>query len=147
MNMHWGAGLAVAFLVFAAVILTMVAISMNREVDLVADDYYRQELRHQDEIEKETRTNALTVQPSILVSPSSVSLTIPVEFPRNATTGSVTFYRPSNRKLDFMLPLQLDSLNAQTIRTAGLEPGLWRVTLRWKYHETEYTHEEPVMIR
>jgi nitrogen fixation protein FixH len=147
MKLHWGTGIVIAFLVFAAGILTMVTISMNREVDLVSDDYYQQELRHQDQIESTKRSNLLAEQPSIGVSSSAVTLRMPEVFSGSSTNGTVTFYRPADRKKDFVVPLSLDTSNTQTVITASLQKGLWRVKVRWSQQNQTYYHEEPIMIQ
>lgn len=147
MKINWGAGLVVAFLVFAAVILTMVYISMHREIDLVSDDYYQQELHHQDQIESTKRSNALSVQPNITVSVSALSFSLPRFFSAANTTGSITFYRPADRTKDFELPLKLDSANTQLIQTASLQRGLWRIKVRWRQQNQNYYHEEPILIQ
>jgi nitrogen fixation protein FixH len=147
MRLHWGTGIVIAFLLFAAGILTMVTISMNREVDLVADDYYQQELRHQDRIESTKRSNVLAEQPSIAVSTSAITLKLPGVFSSSSTTGTLTFYRPADRKKDFIIPLTLDSSNTQIVGTASLQKGLWRVKVRWSQQNQTYYHEEPIMIQ
>jgi hypothetical protein len=147
MKLHWGTGVVIAFLVFAAGILTMVTISMNREVDLVADDYYQQELRHQDQIESARRSNVLAEQPIIGISGSGVTVKLPGEFSASSTSGTLTFYRPADRKKDFIVPLRLDSSNSQVVHTASLQKGLWRVKLRWSRLNQIYYHEEPIVIR
>jgi len=147
MKIHWGTGIAIAFVVFAAAILTMVTVSMNRDVDLVADDYYQQELRHQDHIDRAKRSNAMAEQPSIGVSASAVTLKLPVAFSPSHTVGTLTFYRPADRKRDFVVPLRLDSTNSQVVRTASLQKGLWRIKVSWSQLNQTYYHEEPVMIQ
>jgi len=147
MKLHWGTGIVIAFLVFAAGILTMVAISMNREVDLVSDDYYQQELQHQDRIESTRRSNVLAEQPSVAVTASAITVRLPSVFPASGTTGTLTFYRPADRKKDFIVPLGLDSSNTQIVRTASLQKGLWRVKIRWSQQNQIYYHEEPIMIQ
>ena len=147
MKLHWGTGIVIAFLVFAAGILTMVTISMNREVDLVSDDYYQQELRHQDQIESTKRSNVLAEEPSIGVSNSAITLKLPSVYSASGTNGTLTFYRPADRKKDFVVPLRLDSSNTQIVRTASLQKGLWRVKVLWSQQNQTYYHEEPIMIQ
>ena len=147
MKLHWGTGIAIAFVLFAAGILTMVIISMNREVDLVSDDYYLQELRHQDQIENTKRSNVLAEQPSIGVSASAVTVKLPGAFSASSAAGTITFYRPADRKKDFILPLRLDSSSSQIVHTASLQKGLWRVKVRWTQQNQTYYHEEPIMIQ
>lgn len=147
MKIHWGAGLAVVFVIFAAGILVMVRISMKREVDLVSDDYYQQELRHQDQIDRQKRSNELPEHASVGVSPSAVSFRLPKAFVPESISGTLTFYRPSDRHKDFMVALKLDSTNTQFIPTSSLQRGLWRVKVRWTHGHQDYYHEEAIVIQ
>jgi len=147
MKFHWGTGLAVVFLIFAVGILIMVRISMNREVDLVSDDYYQQELRHQDQIESQRRSNELSEHPSIRVTPSQVSLRLPRTFSPESTSGTLTFYRPADQHKDFVVALKLDSTNTQFVPTSSLQKGLWKLKVRWEQHRQDYYHEEAIVIQ
>jgi hypothetical protein len=147
MKLNWGTGIAVAFVAFAAGILTMVIISMNREVDLVSDDYYQQELQHQSHMDNTRRSNELVEQPTISVSTGAVTLKLPRVFTSSTTAGTLMFYRPAERKKDFLVPLKLDSSNVQIVQTASLQKGLWRVKVRWTRQNETYYHEEPIMIQ
>jgi nitrogen fixation protein FixH len=147
MKIHWGAGVAVVLVIFAIGILIMVRISMNREVDLVSDDYYQQELRHQDQIESQKRSNSLTAQPSIGVSKNTVTLRLPKSFSPDSTSGTLTFYRPADRHEDFVVALRLDSTNSQLVPTTSLQKGLWRLKVRWANHRQDYYHEEAIVIQ
>ena len=146
MKIHWGVGLAVVFVVFAAGILLMVRISMNREVDLVSEDYYQQELHHQDQIDTRMRSNNLLEHPSLGVSLTTVTLKLPKAFLPDSTTGTLTFYRPSDLHKDFVVALKLDSTNAQSVQTNSLQKGLWKLKVRWLLHNQAYYHEETIVI-
>ena len=147
MKIHWGTGLAVVFLIFAVGILIMARISMNREVDLVSDDYYQQELRHQDQIDGQNRSNNLSEHPSIVVSPDTVSLRLPRSFTPDSTSGNLTFYRPADLHKDFIVALRLDSTNTQLVPTTSLQKGLWRLKVRWAQHHQDFYHEEAIVIQ
>ena len=147
MTIHWGKGLVIVFVVFAVGILIMVRMSMNREVDLVSDDYYQQELRHQDQIESEGRSNNLSEHPNIRVTSGEASLTLPKFFSPDSTSGTLTFYRPADRHKDFIVKLRLDSTNTQLVSTSSLQKGLWKLKVRWAYHHQDYYHEEAIVIQ
>jgi nitrogen fixation protein FixH len=147
MKIHWGKGLVIVFVVFAVGILMMVRISMNREVDLVSDDYYQQELRHQDQIESEKRSKNLSEHPSISIALGEVSFKLPKSFSPDSTSGTLTFYRPADRHKDFLVKLRLDSTNTQLVSTSSLQKGLWRLKVRWAQHHQEYYHEEAIVIQ
>jgi nitrogen fixation protein FixH len=147
MKIHWGTGLAIVFSIFAVGILIMVRISMNREVDLVSDDYYQQELLHQDQIESERRSNDLSERPSIRVASGDVALKLPKCFSPDSTSGTLTFYRPADRHKDFVIKLRLDTSNTQLVPTSSLQKGLWKLKVRWAHHHQDYYHEEAIVIQ
>ena len=147
MKLHWGSGLLVAFALFAAGVLTMVVISMNRDVDLVADDYYQQELKHEQHITSAKRSEALGDSVQCGVTDDAFHLSLPPHFNSDSTTGSLMFYRPADRKRDFIVPLLLTSGNKQSVPVGTLEKGLWRVKVRWSYRHEEYYREEAIIIQ
>ena len=147
MKINWGTGIVIVFVVFAVGILVMVRISMNREVDLVSDDYYRQELHHQDQIESEKRSKDLSEHPSISVVLGEVALKLPKSFSPDSTSGTLTFYRPADRHKDFSVKLRLNSTNTQLVSTSSLQKGLWKLKVRWVYHHQDYYHEEAIVIQ
>ena len=50
--MNWGHKIVMTFIVFAAIIISMVVISMRQDVSLVAADYYKQELAYTEQMNK-----------------------------------------------------------------------------------------------
>jgi nitrogen fixation protein FixH len=146
-KLHWGSGLVVAFALFAAGVLTMVIVSMNREVDLVADDYYQQELKHEQQITSAKRSSALGDSVQCRMSGGTLLLVLPSHFHPDSTTGSLTFYRPADRKKDFVVPLVLSSENRQEVQVGNLEKGLWRVKVRWSFHREDFYREEAIIIQ
>ena len=62
MKINWGTGIVLAFIGFIAFIMYFV-ISMNinkdYQHDLVTDDYYKEELEYQNDIDKEENANNL----------------------------------------------------------------------------------------
>ncbi len=143
----WGTGVLVAFGLFLAGILGMVAISMSEDVQLVTEQYYDKELRYQERIQATERANGLATRVNIELRPGVVV----VRFPRlgrpGDVEGQVTLYRPANRAEDRTLPLVLDTLWTQNIPARALAPGLWRVQVQWRLHAEEYYAEQPLILQ
>jgi hypothetical protein len=125
----------------------MVLVSMNREVDLVAEDYYQQELKHEEQIQSAKRTTPFRDSLRVRLVGSSLLCTLPSVFSPDSTKGTLTFYRPADRKKDFTVPLVLAEGNSQAIDVSTLERGLWRVKVRWTYRDEEYFREEAIIIQ
>jgi nitrogen fixation protein FixH len=147
MKIHWGAGLVGVSVLFAAVVLVMVVISMNQRVDLVSDDYYDQELKHQDRIDQVRRTKEAGAAPSVTADAGMIRIAFPSRLDRRALRGDVALYRPADRRMDTRGPLQLDSTNVQQIVATSMAKGRWRVQVRWQVDSVSFFHEDTVMVR
>jgi nitrogen fixation protein FixH len=132
----WAIGLGMAA-VLAGVIAFSVR-SIRGGVDLVAPDYYAQEVRHQARIEATRRTLALGT--NALVAWEAGRLFIEVPSAAGAT-GTVTFYRPSDARMDQRLALALDGEGRQEA-DAPLAAGLWRLQAEWTSDGDSYYAEK-----
>jgi hypothetical protein len=147
MKFNWGFGIALVIVIFAVGVGVLVYIAASQKVDLVADDYYDQELKHQDRIDESKRSSDLKEKIEVRAANSELKIIFPDSFLSRKITGSIMLYRPSDRKSDIMLPLVLDSANTQTIITSSFQKGLWRTKIMWEYEKEKYYQEEVVIIQ
>ncbi|MFH0991866.1 MAG: FixH family protein [bacterium] len=147
MKLHWGIGLGIGFAFFALGILALVIISMNQKIDLVSDDYYQKELRHQEQIERTQRSTALKERLEVTSVGTRISIRFPKMFSPGNLKGTLSFYRPADRSNDFSISISLDSTNAQSVITDSLVKGLWRLKAFWTSAQLEYYHEEALIIQ
>ena len=142
--MNWGAGIVVAFVAFAIVIFTMVFISMNQEINLVSEDYYKQEIEYEDQIQRIRNTRELEQGPEIEFDRSN--LDVVVRFPGNISgkikDGYIHLFRPSDSSLDKKYRLKLDKNGEQIISVISSSKGLWKVKLFWEDDLKEYYFEK-----
>ncbi len=144
MKWNWGTGIVVTFIVFGAAVMTVVFMAMNERVDLVTDDYYEQELRHQERIDEVRRAKEDRFTPAVLVVNGAIEIRFPSEMPRATAEGEVILYRPSDRRLDRTFDLALDPTNTHTIPSPALTAGRWRVKVHWTIDDSMYYHEYSV---
>lgn len=147
MKLSWGTGIVIVFAVFFIVVLGTVAFTTTVDVNLVADDYYERELKHQDLIEKVKRTNELPEHMQIKVIGNAVELTYPKMFKPYEVEGSIHFYRPADGKKDFFVPIELDAEMKQLISTNNIDKGVWKLKIDWKGKNIEYYNEQIVKIK
>lgn len=144
----WPKIIIATFIFFALFIGNMVRQAMQSDVDLVSKDYYKNEIAYQQHINKVNATQALHEQ--VLVNYASAANQISLVFPEtiNAGTvkGRVQFFRPSDAKLDFELPLQLNSDAQQHIGTQKLTAGLWRIKINWQINSREYYLQKDINL-
>ena len=144
----WPKLIIAAFAGFALFIGNMVRQAMQTEVDLVSQDYYQQEIAFQKHINQVQATQALNGQVSITLAAAAeqLSLVFPAESGPEPVAGQIHFFRPSNAKLDFTLPLQLNQDHQQHIPTHSLAKGLWRVHLTWQRQGQDYFLEKVITL-
>jgi len=145
MKLNWGKGIFAVYSVFMIVVLGTVAFTTTVDVDLVADDYYEQEIKYQNEIDKKNRTNKLTEQVEITVGNENVKISYPKIFSENIS-GEINFYRPSDEKMDFSLDIKIDSTVSQLIPLVKLAKGLWKVKVDWRHFNQDYLNEKIIVI-
>lgn len=144
--MNWGKSIVLAFVLFAGLIITMVVMSMQYDVNLVAPDYYEEELAYQDQIDRITNFENLENKPSLDKSDGQIILTFPADLAGNINNGEILFFRPSDHKVDRKFALKLDSSNQQVFAASILSKGLWKAKLKWTAGTKEYYTEKTLVL-
>ncbi len=100
MRISWGYKLFIAYSLFAAGILFLAYKASKQSYDLVADNYYEQELKYQDVIDQKGRTSQLSAPPKISHTINSVLVQLPGEFASKDVQGEIYLYCPSDASKD-----------------------------------------------
>lgn len=145
-KINWGMGIFISYALFMVLVILTAVYFINQDVNLVTDDYYQQEIRYQDQIDKIQRTNSLLEKPAINFDGAGVNLSFPKSLIEKNVTGKIHFYRPSNPKLDFDIPLSLNSDGSQIISTKKFAAGFWRLKLNWTMEGNEYYNEKEIIL-
>jgi nitrogen fixation protein FixH len=143
--MNWGYKLAIVYLAFAAGILTLVFKAKGEKIDLVAKDYYNQELAFGQRIAASNNAAALSGGLSVNVLNDQVVVTMPADCSGQNFSGTVTLYCPSDASSDRTVSLISGAQN-QVILTENLKKGLYLVQLKWKMNEKEYYLEKSLTL-
>lgn len=146
MKFHWGTGIFIFYGLFVLGILSAVSFYMRQDVDLVSNEYYKDEIKYQDKIEKLKRTYALKDDVKFIQADENLTISFPKTIKENIT-GEILFIRPSGRKYDFRLPLQTDQNLMQMVNFSRRRKGLWKIEMNWKAGNAEYMNEETVNIQ
>ncbi|MGY5850806.1 FixH family protein [Salegentibacter sp. F14] len=147
MKINWGTGIVIGMTLFISFILYLVFNMLTDEKfdhDLVTEEYYKKELLFQQEIDAETRANALTEN----ISDRRINNGWLIEFPKELNlaevSGNLKFYRPSNAKLDFDIPLNLDTHQIE-IDEENLIPGRWNIYIHWEYQGETFLYKKEIV--
>jgi hypothetical protein len=146
--MNWGWKIVILYSAFAIMTLAMVFYFMGQKVDLVADDYYKQEIAYQDQIDKMSNTSALA-QPIGLEYDRQTSM-VKIAFPNQENSsqiqGTIHLYRPSNADEDVHIEIKPNSMSTQDISVGALTKGLWKIKIVWTSGDKEYYDEKVITL-
>ncbi len=140
---NWGTGIVIAFTLFISFILYFViktSTDSTYEYDLVAEDYYKDELEYQQRIDKLANAKKLKQDIQVERTEEGIQLLFPKDFNPKDIKGKVSLYRPSNQKLDREIPLSLSN-SSLLIPKIVLVGGRWDIHVEWSYKNTEYFHK------
>ena len=146
MKINWGTAIVIAIIGFMAFIMFFVIkMSTNDKYDhdLVVDDYYQQELEFQQDINKESNSKNLKTNVAWLKTNEGIVISFPPELEFNKINGKVFLYRPSNKQLDFEIPISLSNHNL-LIPDKRLLDGRWNISIDWSYNGQNYLFKEAI---
>jgi nitrogen fixation protein FixH len=119
---------------------------VGSSTDLVAADYYEQELRFQGQLDRVKRAQSLPVKATASYDDATRTIRIALPPDHAAARGEIHFYRPSTAGLDQRTALQLDATGTQSLDAAKLRPGLWKVKVLWTAASQDYAFEETIIV-
>jgi nitrogen fixation protein FixH len=144
--MNWGWKIAIVMAIYMIGIIAVVWYSMTLDVNLVAEDYYQQELAYEEQITRMKNTGMLAEKPTFNFSTDRklIVLTFPSEL--SPESGIITLFRPSDFTQDRKFKLALDEENQQGFVTESLIPGLWKAKVLWEDEGRSYFQEFTIVI-
>ena len=148
MKINWGTGLVIVMVAFISFIMYFVVTMMSSsdyDHDLVVEDYYKEELHYQQDIDAEENALAMEENLTLEKEGTKMILTFPENMDLTMIEGNVNFYRPSNKKLDFNIPFS--AINGQQLEVpeAQLVPGRWNVKVTWKNNGKEFLFKKEIL--
>ncbi len=142
--MSWGTKIAFLYLSFATMIGVMVYKSVTQSVDLVAPNYYEQELKYQDKIDGINNLKAESKAIIITQGENSISFNFLKEI--GVPKGHILFFKPDNAASDIETEIKTDNEGFQTIETKDLTKGTYLVKIDWKIGDKKFFKEERISI-
>ena len=146
MKISWGTGIVLAFVAFIIFILYCVVLASTKNQanhDLVTREYYKEELAYQQEIDAQQNALKYARNTTFTKTEEGLMITLPEEFNFDNTQGIVSLYRPSNKQLDFDLPVSLSNTHL-LIPDKRLVDGRWDIRISWKDKDQNYLIKESI---
>lgn len=144
--MNWGYKILIVIVLFIIGMGTMVSIAMMQKNEMIDEQYYVKELKHQGQIDAENNLNALEEKLTIKDSLGALVVKIPSAALQNIQEGSVVFLRPSDQSKDHRLVLNVDSSGRQLFNNSNFVKGQYKVRISWKSEQKAYYYEQPLFV-
>ena len=148
-KINWGTAIVIAFALFMSFILFFVfRVQSDSKYDneLVTEEYYKKEATVQNDINSQKNANALSKKVKINNASEGITVSFPKDLDFTKIKGTVSLYRPSNQKLDFVSPITLSGFDL-LIPKKNLVGGLWDITVEWSYDGKTYLNKEEVYFQ
>jgi len=146
MKFNWGTGILIVIITFLLIVIAFFIFINNLDINLVEDNYYEKELVYQERIDKINNTSALPGDIKITHQPGTILIQFPDTDATLKPVGSIWFYRPSDPKKDFTVPLQLNDSLRQVLDVTSIDKGKWIIKMDWDTGGKEYYFEEVIII-
>lgn len=129
----WPYGLIAFFVLFGTWLAIFVSVAVSNSSELVAADYYEQEIRYQeriDSLQRATAAGGLAME--FDQTHSVLKVRLPAQHAGGEIDGYFKFYRPNNSQLDRRVKLAPDDAGGQSLSTTELSDGVWKLEAHWQ---------------
>ena len=144
-NMNWGKKIALVYVGFVILIITMVVFSMRQKIDLVSPDYYAKELNYQSDINKISNAKALEMPMECIVLGDVIVIAFPKNQLEKTITGQVLVYKPSDNKSDRIFKFDTNT-GKYDISTKDFAKGMYKIKVDWGVDNVEYQTETVIVL-
>ncbi|MDD5152191.1 MAG: FixH family protein, partial [Flavobacterium sp.] len=141
-------GIVIAFALFISFILYFVfSVQSNSKYDneLVVEEYYKHDATFGDEMVRVQNAQDLKQKPEIKNDSLGITIVFPEVFTSENIKGNVGFYRSSNKKFDFSVPISLTE-SKMIIPKEKLLGGRWEINMEWQYEGKKYLTKETLFV-
>ena len=146
MKWNWGTGIFIFIVLFTGACIAFLIWTRTQVWSLVEEDYYPKELRWEEKLGKMRNANALTVPLQVKVEQTDLVISFPELFRGKVMTGTIDVYRPSDEKLDLILPIGVDTALGQHIPLSRLKKGRYVVKIDWTSGGRGFYKEQDIFV-
>ncbi len=146
-KINWGWRIVMLYGGFVALMSFLVWKTTCVKDDLVTPDYYAKELKYQEQLDKQKRTNELKEQLSWNVDGRKVELKFPADLVSKNVKADVLFYSPSEARKDFEVRCSPDSNGIYQVNSEKFEHGVYQMKIDWSVEGVSYYNEGLINIK
>jgi len=145
MQISWGTKIAILYLSFVALIVTLVVSSMHQKFDLVSKDYYKQEIEYQHVIDASKNQANLSAPVAITKTNNEVLVNFPRDFKNKSISGTIQFYSPVDASMDKQFNIAAVN-NSMAINNKYLRKTNYKIKISWQAGSKNYYQESDINL-
>ncbi|MCU0417407.1 MAG: FixH family protein [Cytophagaceae bacterium] len=147
MKLSWPFYVTLSFGSFMVFILYLVYRTYGVNTDLVSENYYAMEIAYQDKLNK----MQAAVDAGIHITTHRKDSLLYIEFNRpviqHSTKGTITLYRPSEKKSDKTYPIDVNEGTTQIISLDHVDIGMYQLQVDWSNEHAAFYIERELKIQ
>lgn len=143
--MNWGYKIIIVYVIFVAGILFLVIKASTQKTDLVTADYYAQELKYQDKIDQQKRSDALSAPVQFRIKDKQLIISFPEELKGKKIDGSVILYCPADENKDVKQNFSVLDTDL-IVQIPEQNKGYHTLQLSWIVQGVNYYVEKKIFI-
>jgi len=146
-KLHWGHGIFLTLALFVGMMGWFMVRAINNPEELVAEDYYQQELKYQERINEISRAGEAGEAVRADVAPGTLTLVFPASMKDRTITGTAHFMKPNDSRADRTEALVVDTAGRCVFDTHDWMKGVYQVDVTWTADGVVHLSEERVDLR
>ena len=143
--MNWGKSIALVITLFVAGILFMVFKAGSYNTDLVATDYYEQELEYQKVIDAGANTNKLATAVNVKEVDNRLEILLPAEMHSKTVNAEIWLYCVADKAKDRRKKMQTND-GKLFIELLPINKGAYEIKLDWESENVNYYFKEKLKL-
>lgn len=145
MKFTWGTGIAIFYIAFVIVMVGMVVYSKTLDNSLVVENYYDEDLRFQEKIDKLENAARLEKDLEIAVTDKADILLSFPEAMQNIS-GTVVLYRADDKSKDLSYTISVNEDNQMLVPAKDIRGGRWTVKVDWQGDSQPFYKEKDILL-
>ncbi len=146
MKFNWGTGIFIFLVLFLLACAAFIIFALRQNVNLVHKDYYEKGVNYTDQMNVSARSKQYYSSIQTQLFKEYLRIDLEDSLASKIDSGNVLLYRPSNSRLDIILPLnQIE--NSILISKEDLVNGRYILKMTWYFDGQKYQVDKQVNIQ
>ncbi len=146
MKFNWGTGIFIFLVLFLLACAAFIIFTIRQNVNLVHKDYYEKGVNYTDQMNVSARSKQYYSSIQTQLFKEYLRIDLEDSLASKIDSGNVLLYRPSNSRLDIILPLnQIE--NSILISKEDLVTGRYILKMTWYFDGQKYQVDKQVNVQ